>query len=409
MAWRDRLRGASFRGVPFFVDTERSGPFGRRAQVHEYVGRDQHFVEDLGERTPRHRLSAFTIGPDHDLAARRLVAACRAGSGRLVHPTLGELEVLCERCEQTVASTREGGLTGFELTFVAVGKNRAPQARVDTQAAVAEIAATAQQGAIADFGQTFATQSWPDWIADAATALVDDLVDELESAAGRFVGGRALVADLARDIGAVRSGVLGLVLSPLDLANAVSALFNTIGALDSDARQVRTVLASLVTWGPEESPVATTTATRQREKDNHKAFLALARSSAVIEVAKASAQIEFESYDEAAAVRDELTEQIDAEAVAAGEIGSDALYVALQELYAAVSKDITARGANLARVTTVVPDAELPALVLAQDLYGDAARADEIVARNGIRHPAFVPGGQALEILSDVGGDAGVA
>jgi prophage DNA circulation protein len=29
-----------------------------------------------------------------------------------------------------------------------------------------------------------------------------------------------------------------------------------------------------------------------------------------------------------------------------------------------------------------------------------ATRADEIVARNGVRHPLFLPGGDPLEVLS---------
>jgi len=43
----------------------------------------------------------------------------------------------------------------------------------------------------------------------------------------------------------------------------------------------------------------------------------------------------------------------------------------------------------------------MPAIVLAYRLYGDAERADEIVARNRVRHPGFVPGGQPLEVLSN--------
>ena len=44
------------------------------------------------------------------------------------------------------------------------------------------------------------------------------------------------------------------------------------------------------------------------------------------------------------------------------------------------------------------------ALVIAQRLYGDPARmeerAAEIVARNKVPHPGFVPGGAALQVLS---------
>jgi prophage DNA circulation protein len=44
--------------------------------------------------------------------------------------------------------------------------------------------------------------------------------------------------------------------------------------------------------------------------------------------------------------------------------------------------------------------ATLPALVVAHRVYGDATRADEIVSRNRVRHPGFVPGGIALEVAT---------
>jgi prophage DNA circulation protein len=52
----------------------------------------------------------------------------------------------------------------------------------------------------------------------------------------------------------------------------------------------------------------------------------------------------------------------------------------------------------LARLGTYTPLTVLPALVLAHRIYQDATRADELVARNGISHPAFMPA-VALEIL----------
>ena len=70
----------------------------------------------------------------------------------------------------------------------------------------------------------------------------------------------------------------------------------------------------------------------------------------------------------------------------------------------AVTADLTARGGTLARLQTHVPAVTMPALVIAQRLYGDPARmearAAEIVARNKVPHPGFVPGGAALQVLS---------
>jgi prophage DNA circulation protein len=43
----------------------------------------------------------------------------------------------------------------------------------------------------------------------------------------------------------------------------------------------------------------------------------------------------------------------------------------------------------------------MPALVIACELYDDADQVDDIIKRNNIRHPLFVAGGRAIEVLSE--------
>lgn len=47
MSWKNKLRPASFRGASFGVESHQTEQ-GRRTQVHEYPGRDDPYVEDLG-------------------------------------------------------------------------------------------------------------------------------------------------------------------------------------------------------------------------------------------------------------------------------------------------------------------------------------------------------------------------
>jgi prophage DNA circulation protein len=54
----------------------------------------------------------------------------------------------------------------------------------------------------------------------------------------------------------------------------------------------------------------------------------------------------------------------------------------------------------LSPLTTFTAGRALPAVVLAHRLYGAADRAEDIVARNHVANPLFVPGGVALEVLS---------
>jgi prophage DNA circulation protein len=118
----------------------------------------------------------------------------------------------------------------------------------------------------------------------------------------------------------------------------------------------------------------------------------LFRRTAIIALARASASYQPSSYDDAANVRTLVCGLIDGAIQTAGNQGDDASYSALRALRVAVAQDLTARGANLAHITTVETSAQLPALVIAQRLYQDATRADELVTQANPIHPAFMPG-----------------
>ncbi|MCG5030745.1 hypothetical protein MAF45_04705 [Mesosutterella sp. OilRF-GAM-744-9] len=77
----------------------------------------------------------------------------------------------------------------------------------------------------------------------------------------------------------------------------------------------------------------------------------------------------------------------------------DDVYRALVNARAAVWGDLTIRAESRARLIDYSPSEVMPALVLAYDYYGDATRDSEIVERNNIRRPAFVPA-RALKLLS---------
>ena len=75
----------------------------------------------------------------------------------------------------------------------------------------------------------------------------------------------------------------------------------------------------------------------------------------------------------------------------AGDLGDDGPFLALQALETAVVADLIARGASLAPLVTRTFGTNLPALVVAARLYGDATRADELVDRVDPVHPLFMP------------------
>ncbi|MGU3475637.1 DNA circularization N-terminal domain-containing protein [Methylobacterium sp. D48H] len=139
MSWRDDLRPASFRGVPFYVAAN-SRTNGRRGFTYEFAKGDRSLDEDLGRRVTRVAVSGYVIGDDYDLQADALEAALnREGGGTLILPTLGRMFMRCEfgpRAERK----EEGGIAYFEMAFVDASGGTAALFGENTQAVSANFA-----------------------------------------------------------------------------------------------------------------------------------------------------------------------------------------------------------------------------------------------------------------------------
>ena len=80
---------ASFKGVPFFVDTI-SDSSGRRGVVGEFPFKNETDYADLGIKAQSYKFSGFFSGRFHIEQAKLFYEICRSeGAGILIHPTKG--------------------------------------------------------------------------------------------------------------------------------------------------------------------------------------------------------------------------------------------------------------------------------------------------------------------------------
>ncbi len=121
------------------------------------------------------------------------------------------------------------------------------------------------------------------------------------------------------------------------------------------------------------------------------ALAVLGRRLSVIALCRAARGYIPNSFDDAQVVLQDTCDALDREITAAGDADDDASYDALRALRRAVVADLTARGASLAPLVTRSFADTLPEFVVAQLLYGDARRADEVVRRVDPVHPLFLP------------------
>jgi prophage DNA circulation protein len=387
------LRPASFRGVPFQVESTELGA-GRRTQLHEYPQRDKPYVEDLGRTARDLNFAGFVVGDDYIDQANALLGALEEpGPGTLIHPWFGTLTVSLKDTAR-VSFDAALGQARFSMSFVESGELEFPSSETSTQAASRIAASDLEKASVESFADRFSIKGFQDFVTAAANGNLGDMLGIVSaSEIGKVLG-------YANSLANTVSIAIALVSNPSSLgwkimgAFGLSGLATTVAAWSNIVRSLSRVGSSSKMDAPG-APVVYTPS-RQQAYVNACAVNALGRQAVIAQAVGASSLVGTKvdssakpviSHTDMVAVRNELIAVIDRESLTA----SDQVYAALMKARAAVWNDLTVRARESARLTTLTPNEVTPALVLAYDYYEDASRDTDIVARNGIRHPGFVP------------------
>lgn len=397
MSWREQLEAASFRGVPFEVESGEDG-FGKRAEVHEYPKRNNPYVEDLGSKAKTGSFDAFVIGENcRDKRDALLAALEETGSGELVHPHYGRLQVIFQDVSVRYERT-EGGMYRFTLGFVRQGALKYPSAAASTQSQVAIAADAVQLASTDNFADVFNVKNLPAIAAESAVTQMSSILTVLES------GLSTAVLISGNPIGALLDELDDLVLAPTSLANRIFGLFDKSSSVITNLSNfstdhllnflnVNSVIRLIEQFGS--STAVGGTPTRKAIIRNTNALNAIMRQALITQSAGMISQMSLPVYDDAIEIKKALLTSIDAELL----LAPDSLYVPLETLRARVNADANTRIKDSARIKVIKPTAVQPALVLAYDLYEDVNREFEIITRNKLRHPGFVPA-EEIKVLS---------
>lgn len=442
MASADDLMGelqpASFRGVPFGVLLGES-KFGRGIALHEYPFRDTQWAEDLGRATRLFSIQGFLItdsiiygGGDVSAQREALIGAVETkGTGTLIHPTLGRLQVSVPDQGLVITDRLDAGsFLEFTLSCYEAGERTFPGAAADSGDDSAAAADQIDDAAGSDFIDDVTTAvSYGESVIRMAVGTASSWVGTLVRLAFDATGIFNMVASLPGNFGRYFNGALagyasnllaspvpltleGLVLtgtqdraqvvdSAASLISAAAALepagvppaaraavASLLASIQNPADGIR-LLTSLATFYPAiptgPSVVGQASATMQT------AMAALLRRSALAALVRVSATYQPQSEEDANQVRLTVCDALDAEALKAGDTMDDASYSALSGARGTVAADLDARGAQLPPMRQFTFQVPLPSLVIAQQLYQDASRSDQLIAEANPAHPAFMP------------------
>lgn len=459
--WRDDLVPASFRGVPFHIASS-DYSVGRRNILNQYPLRDEPDSQDLGLDADEFVIEGYVIaklGNDFNYFTERnalIEALKKPGPGKLVHPFLGDQNVILAGRARISETFAAGGMARFSMAFSHTGEPVYPSEDIDPRGNVDAAAENTENETIDAFGGQYEN------LVQSGKKMVSDFNSYVKMGKGavnkiRNAGSSALtsvksdfddVAALITDVVALPCQIAGMVVDTYDsimnVANIVTGGYigTVLGQcsgvikrrkLSTTGDQVNQELGKTMTQAllsiagnsdltgfgapPDESttsiggqltPISVTTDGSAREGANRLAFVNMVKALSITAAIKAAIRTNFLSFEASKDVQNSIMASLDYLLIKLGdESASDPyknweiyvdnrnVYSSLEDLRAAFVAGMQATQLDLLSevIYTVPPDGSTT-LQLAYDQYGDIEREREIFERNqpGVDHPGFLNG-----------------
>lgn len=406
--WRAAMLPASFRGISFLVP-QASVPVGMKGPLHEFPQRDTPFFEQMGKQAQVHKVTAWVVGDDCFERRDKLLEALQtAGPGELVHPWLGRLQVKVGECDMSHERT-QGGMVVFELTFYPDMPLKSPSAKVNTQQQVVKSSNSLLDASLTRYQSSMATVNQARLGLLQMRNSLSGVYGVIQQQFAPFVNTFSTLTGFAQSLmnapGAL-SGLFSSYFSGFSGGNFFGGSGSGGGyraAVASTTQQSQAVstIDTVSPLGGRDTAVAAQTAANLVQDSllvqiglivsempvTQQPVLLGATPSVEQQALQPLVRPEVPVADDVLELRDTLNEAIYTASLKA----DPAHYLVLNHHRLVLIRHLTAVAASGVRLVDVTPPETLSVLVLAYRRFGDATRADEVVQRNRIRHPGFVP------------------
>jgi prophage DNA circulation protein len=405
--WRDQMLPASFRGISFLIP-QASVPVGMKVQLHEFPQRDEPYAEQMGKQAQVHRLVCWIIGDDcFERRDKFMEAVQTPGAGELVHPWLGRMQVKAGEAELT-HDFKQGGMAAFAVTFYPDIPLKFPTAKVNTQQQVVKASDSLLDSAIARY--------------KSAMAKVDQARLGLARLRNSLSGVYTVIQQQFSTIIGTFTNLTGFVQSLMNAPDSLSSLFssyfsefsvddylgddsgssyrNTVATATQQTEAVASINTVSDSGGVDAAAASEATANLVQDALLVQVALIISEmpvasqpvSTATVSSVEQQAvqpivRPEVPVADDVIELRDNLNEAIFQASLKA----DPEHYMVLNTLRQTIVKHLTAVAESGVRLVEITPPETLSALVLAYRRFGDATRESEVVQRNRLRHPGFVP------------------
>lgn len=393
--WLKTLWRTSYKGAAFWVETDTEGG-GRRIVIHEFPMRDEPFLEDLGERYREFTVTAYVASDRADTEAAALMAICaQRGPGVLILPTQGGVLVRCLEFSRRHEKDRLGYIA-HELRFVRQGASGA-LASVASLINMIFVQAEAITSTVANLFATAASlANVPDYVASAFQNGTENALATMEAVRTTKVVDVAVSAE-QRDAIQSAYNVLPEAIAAADTATVTSVGETVIKAAlalveNMEAAEALSTFEEIIA----DTPIVVQPTKWMASKwvphveQNEQAALTLLRIAALLAYCEAIARLQLTDRQSAITLRGNVSRYFD-EQIEALPSESYELFHAMTKMRDTTVDYLSRAVIDLAPVIRIQANAEMPSLYWAWRLYADPNRSTEIVERNRLANPSFIP------------------
>mgnify|MGYP003135746906 CR=1 FL=1 len=410
--WFKGYLQAKFRGISFSISAH-SYKGGRRIVEHDFPYVDQIGKEDLGAKQQEISLSAYIIDDNYFGQRNQLVKALdKLGVGTLIHPYLGTMRVRVKDYELK-ETTAEGRIARFKINFLHEQTIQAPlvTATTNTVAAI-QIAKVESQSIIDTEFTTGYIEHTSLFITDTPTgplttvnAAMDDIIDTIDSVIDEVEKVKQLMApfsEFKQKIATIKGKLIQLAITGVDIAAELYELVDFGNIIENPTIAIQDALKQFDEMEKlfgifDVKFIDTPDSIYYTENNPNRMVTNLVSQCAVSSAFGLMAVIEYQTVEEALEVRNTLFTQLDIIENTTN-VPADLVYM-VRGIRQAVMEHLDNVILSLSREVTIQLKEDTPSLVVAYKLYGDLEQEEELIKRNGVIHPAFMPADRELQAV----------
>jgi prophage DNA circulation protein len=391
---------ASWKGVPFFVENS-ADEFGRRGDLYEYPLSDDIGYKDLGRKARRFKVEGYLIGTDQVGLTQEMASAAESPEpGTLDHPMYGSQQVACVSLTTSADYRKDKKRTKLAFEFVEANPSMAPFAAgfsigqlfnigsdaVTQSQASAMWAPTQTDNAVTrdisnQLGQLIAPATDEESY-DAIDMLNrgwESVLDRIARAALVVPQSQSIFDPVGTPIGSTPTtyATYSSFLDATDPINYGTATVRRIHDDDALAR-LRSFNSYVVTRSTGISSIST------------QSLVVTARLALVRDFALVVAQATYDTVKAALDDLDFVMAVYDEELAIATRHCDDPLVAAIYKARATAASTILGRNIRLPGLAETNVGGVWPSLVVAQKLYGDGTRYQQVENYNSLQNPYFM-------------------